>query len=82
MHVSAIMLLDMSAAFDTADHSMMLDVLRRRFGSQNEALNWLDDFLTDRSQAIRSGANQSDDVALRFGVLQRSVIGLKRFISM
>lgn len=79
-HVGAIMLLDMSAAFDTVDHSIMLDVLRRRFGIHDEALNWLDDFLTDRSQAIRSGANQSDDVALRFGVPQGSVIGPKRFI--
>jgi len=79
-HVGAIMLLDMSAAFDAVDHSIMLDVLRRRFGIQDEALNWLDDFLTDRSQAIRSGANQCDDAALSFGVPQGSVTGPKRFI--
>jgi len=79
-HVGAIMLLDMSAAFDTVDHSIMLDVMRRRFGIQDEAFNWLDDFLTDRSRAIRSGENQSDDIALRFGVPQGSVIGPKQFI--
>ena len=76
-NVGAIMLLDMSAAFDTVDHSIMLDVLRRRFGIQDAALSWLSDFLTDRSQAIRSSASQSDDVALRFGVPQGSVIGPK-----
>jgi len=66
------MLLDMSVAFDTA---IMVDVLRRRFDIQGEVLNWPDDFLTDRSQAIQSGANQCDDVALMFGVPQGSVIG-------
>jgi len=79
-HVGAIMLLDMSAAFDTVYHTIMLDVLSRRFGLRNEALNWLEDFLTDRSQAFHNGVTESDDVALRFGVPQRSVIGPKSFI--
>jgi hypothetical protein len=79
-HVGAIMLLDMSAAFDTVDHTIMLDVLSRRFGLQDEALNWLKDFLTDRSQAIQNGATESDDIALQFGVPQGSVIGPKSFI--
>jgi len=79
-HVGAIMLLDMSAAFDTVDHTIMLDVLSRRFGLQDEALNWLGDFLTDRSQAIHNGATEFDDVALRFGVPLGSVIGLRSFI--
>jgi len=79
-HVGAIMLLDMSAAFDTVDHTIMLDVLSRRFGLQDEALNWLEDFLTDRRQANHNGATECDDVVLRFGVPQGSVIGPKRFI--
>jgi len=66
-HVRAIMLLDMSAAF-TVDHTIMLDVLSRRFGLQDEVQDWLEDCLTDRSQAIHNGATESDDVALRFGV--------------
>jgi len=78
-HVGAIMLLDMSAAFDTVDYAIMLDVLSWRFGLQDEALNWLEDFLTDCSQAIHNGTTESDDVALRFGVPQGSVIGPKKF---
>jgi len=78
-HVGAIMS-DMSAAFDTVDHTIMLDVLLRRFGLQDEALNWLKDFLTDRSQAIHNGATESDDVALWFGVPQGSVIRPKSFM--
>jgi Reverse transcriptase (RNA-dependent DNA polymerase) len=79
-HVGALMLLDMSAAFDTVDHSILVDILRRRFGIRDAALNWLEDFLTSRSQAIRLGTNQTDDVELKFGVPQGSVTGPKRFI--
>lgn len=79
-HVGALMLLDMSAAFDTVDHSIMVDVLERRFGVRDSALNWLEDFLTGRSQAIRLGINQTDDVSLKFGIPQGSVTGPKRFI--
>jgi Reverse transcriptase (RNA-dependent DNA polymerase) len=61
-NVGAIMLLDMSAAFDTVDHSNVLDVPKRRFGIQDATLNWLSDFLTDRRQVIRSSANQSDNL--------------------
>jgi len=64
----------------TVDHTIMLDVLSRRFGLRDEALNWLEDFLTDRSPAIHNGVTESDDVALRFGVPQGSVIGPKSLI--
>jgi len=60
--------------FDTVDHISMLDVLSRSFGLQDKTLNWLEDFLTERSQA------ESDDVALRFGFPQGSVIGPKSVI--
>jgi hypothetical protein len=59
-NVGAIMLLGMSSAFDTVNHSIMLDSLLRRFGVQDEALKWLKDFLTDSSQVIHCGANQFD----------------------
>jgi hypothetical protein len=40
-HVGALMLLDMSAAFDTIDHTILLDVLNRRFGIRNAARQWM-----------------------------------------
>ena len=48
--VSALALLDMSAAFNTIDHDVMLDVLRRRFNVQDAALDWFASYFTDRTQ--------------------------------
>ena len=43
--VGAQMLLDLSAAFDTVDHHILMAVLQRRCGVQGKALEWLGDFL-------------------------------------
>ena len=54
MHIGALMLLDLSAAFDTVDHQILADVLRRQFGIAGGALDWMVNFLSDRSQVVRS----------------------------
>jgi hypothetical protein len=79
-HIGALMLLDLSAAFDTVDHNILVEVLRRRFGVQGSALDWLADFLSDRRQVVRVGELESNETALLFGVPQGSVLGPKRFI--
>ena len=38
--VCAVVLLELSAAFDTVDYSTLLSVLSRRFGVANTALEW------------------------------------------
>ena len=40
--VVAMVLLDLSAAFDTVDHSIFLDVLHERFGVDDGALKWFE----------------------------------------
>ena len=78
--VGALMLLDLSAAFDTVDHDILTSVLRQRFGVDGPALDWLSDFLSGRSQVVRVGTSESDAATLHFGVPQGSVLGPKRFL--
>ena len=51
-NVTALTLLDLSAAFDTIDHGILLRRLRDWFGIEGVALNWIVSYLTNRSQSI------------------------------
>jgi len=53
--IGALVLLDLSAAFDTVDHSLLMDVLRRRFGLDGSALSWVAEFLSNRRQVVYAG---------------------------
>jgi hypothetical protein len=79
-HVGAMMMMDMSAAFDTVDHIILMDVLRRRFGVEGNALSWLAEFLNGRTQVVSAGQKESDSTTLFFGLPQGSVLGPKSFI--
>ena len=46
--IGALVLLNLSAAFDTVDHFIFMDVLRRRFGIDGSALSWVAEFLSNR----------------------------------
>ena len=58
--VSALVLLELSVAFDTVDHCTVLEVLPSRFGIKNGVLEWLKSYRTGRTQ---NGIISSDTFA-------------------
>ena len=75
------MLLELSAAFDTVDHGVLLDVLRHRFGVADVALNWFSSYLSDRTQSFSVVSGTLSPVNLTCSVPQGSVIGPKTFVA-
>ena len=69
------MLLDLSAAFDTIDHSKLLETLEKSFGISGSALNWVTSYLTGRTQTVQIGESLSQPQNLKYGVPQGSVLG-------
>ena len=74
-HVTLLVLLDLSAAFDTVDHNILLTRLKTSIGIRGTALNWFTLYLSDRSQRISLGGCHSDSFQLPYGVPQGSCLG-------
>ena len=49
--VSLLALLDLSAAFDTVDHSILIDRLQSAFGIRGPVIEWIHSFVTSRMQS-------------------------------
>ena len=73
--------LDLSAAFDTLDHNMLLGRLSE-FGITGTVWNWFKSYLSPRSQRVRVMNACSDATFLKFGVTQGSVLGPVLFYSL
>ena len=73
--VSVLTLLDLSAAFDTIDHSVLCSRLHQHFGIKYTVLSCFRSYLTDRSFAVRTNGASSDNHLLNHGVPQGSVLG-------
>jgi hypothetical protein len=69
-----LVLLDLSAAFDTVHHPTMLSSLER-LGVTGTPLKWFESYLSERSQAVQIGDAKSDPAAINCGVPQGSVLG-------
>ena len=73
--VSLLVLLDLSAAFDTIDHTILLKRLRNKFGIKGTALNWIKSYLSCRTQKVKVGDKYSETKEIKYGVPQGSVLG-------
>ncbi|CAJ1053038.1 RNA-directed DNA polymerase from mobile element jockey [Xyrichtys novacula] len=73
--LSVLVLLDLSAAFDTIDHSILLQRLEQSIGIAGSALSWFKSYLTDRSQFVNVNNKSSAHTKVCYGVPQGSVLG-------
>ena len=69
-HASVLVLLDLSSAFDTVDHAILLEVLEKRFGVTGIVLKWYCSYVDGRSQTFQVGSQLSATFVVHYGVPQ------------
>ena len=78
--VTLLALFDVSAAFDSVDHPILLQRLSVSFGLAGAPLDWLRSFLSGRTNCVAVGTSRSRWVPAPFGVPQGSVLGSLLYI--
>ena len=73
--VTLLVLLDVSAAFDSVEHEILVNRLRISFGITGRALDWLNSFIHGRTQSVVIGDRRSHWRHVRTGVPQGFLIG-------
>ena len=74
-NISILGLLDLSSAFDTTDHSILVHNHHTDFGFTNTILQCLSSYLTDRTQCVTFSDNSYVFTPTHSGVSQGSVLG-------
>ena len=77
--VTALTLLDLSAAFDTIDHATLLERLYGHLGISGTDLQWFKAYISNRQQRVHIDGSLSCPQDLNFGVPQGSVFGPSLF---
>ncbi len=72
--ISLLVLLDLSAAFDTIDHNILLNRLENHVGIRGSALAWFKSYLSDCHQFVAVNEEVSYRSQVQYGVPQGSVL--------
>ncbi len=72
--ISVLVLLDLSAAFDTVDHNILLERLENWVGLSGMALKWFRSYLEGRGYYVSIGEHRSNWTAMTCGVPQGSIL--------
>ena len=78
--VVILIMLDLSAAFDTLDHTIMLVRLRRMYGIDEQALKWISSYLYSRTQSVHVNGSKSQPKTMTFAMPQVSVLGAMFYV--
>ena len=76
-----VVLLDLSAAFDTVDHDLLLRIFQNRFGLMGTALQWYDNYLRPRRMKVCVNGTYSKELNLKHRVPQGSCLGENNFVA-
>jgi len=79
-NIALLTLLDLSAAFDNVDHSVLLQRLQKSCGLHGTVIGWFGSYLTGQSQYVRTPASKSTPSFVLYGVPQGSVLGPILFV--
>ena len=70
-----LVLLDLSTAFDTVSHHILLKRLANQYDVIGDAADWIQSYLSEHTQSVLVSGNYSEPTILKYGVLQGSVLG-------
>ena len=78
--LSALVLLDLSAAFDTVDHEIFLRRLDTSFLVSGTVLHWFESYLSNRRQHVHVGSTSAPSTRMVCGIPQGFVLGAILFL--
>ena len=77
---AVLMMLDLSAAFDTVNHAVLIKKLKNFYGLGGNIIKWIESYLNKRSFKVSVNDKYSESCSLEIGVPQGSILGPLLFI--
>ena len=77
--IVSLVAINLSVAFDTVYHDILLDILNNKFGVEDKALKWSDSYLRPRSYHVVIEGHRSKGISLTVSVPQGSCTGANIF---